>query len=81
MRRGWDLYNPDDSRLSGLSFENRAALGLDKDERAGPNSPWKKVMRYYNLRNQIAHGNLQASGIDITEVVQDFFIIQGALES
>jgi hypothetical protein len=29
-RRGWDLYNPEDRRLSGLSFQGRAALVLDK---------------------------------------------------
>ena|ERR1700674_2083162 len=80
-RRAWDLYNHEDPRLSGLSFENRAALVLDKHEGAGPNSPWKKVMRYYNLRNQIAHGALLASSIDVTDVIQDFFVIQGALES
>jgi hypothetical protein len=28
IRRAWALYNPDDKRLSGLSFEDRAALVL-----------------------------------------------------
>ena len=29
-RRAWFLYNPDDRRLSGLSFENRLTLVLEK---------------------------------------------------
>jgi len=37
-------------------------------------------MSYYQLRNQIAHGTLLAQGIDIPEVVQDFFQIQGSLQ-
>lgn len=77
-RRAWELYNPDDKRLSGLIFENRAALVLDKER--GSDCAWKKVMRYYNMRNQIAHGTLLASRIDVTEVVQDFFLIQSELE-
>ena len=30
VRRAWDLYNPDDRRLSGLRFEDRTALVLDR---------------------------------------------------
>ena len=78
IRRGWDIYNPNHDRLSGLRFENRAALVLD--QRAGSGSPWAKVMSYYQLRNQIAHGTLLGQGIDIPEVVQDFFQIQGLLQ-
>jgi len=78
VRRAWDLYNPDDDRLSGLSFEDRVALVLDRS--AGPGSPWAKVMRYYALRNQIAHGELQAQRIDVDQVAQDFFQIQSALQ-
>ena len=29
-RRAWSLYNPDDRRLSGLSFEDRLALVVEK---------------------------------------------------
>src|ERR1700677_2339221 len=54
VRRAWDLYNPAEKRLSGLSFEDRAALILDR--RGGPGSPWARVQFYYALRNQIAHG-------------------------
>jgi hypothetical protein len=38
-------------------------------------------MRYYNMRNQIAHGTLLASRIDVIAVNQDFFLIQGELEA
>jgi hypothetical protein len=79
VRRAWDLYNPDDDRLSGLSFERRAALVLDRNAKAG--SPWAMVMRYYALRNQIAHGALQAQRIDVDQVTQDFFQIQAALQN
>jgi hypothetical protein len=78
VRRAWDLYNPDDDRLSGLSFEDRVALVLDR--RAGPGSPWAKSMRYYALRNQIAHGELRAHRINVDQVAQEFFQIQGALQ-
>ena len=72
-RRGWDLYNPDDDRLSGLSFENRTALILDR--KAGPGSPWARVMRHYQVRNQIAHGTLLAQRIDVSATVADFYTI------
>lgn len=75
VRRAWDLYNPEDDRLSGLRFENRVALVLDRS--AGAGSPWAKVMNYYALRNQIAHGQLQAQRIDVDEVAQDFFKFRG----
>jgi len=74
ISRAWALYNPDDKRLSGLSFEDRAALVLDRDQPF-----WKDTIRYYNLRNQIAHGQLQADRIDVPKVVAEFYIIQGAL--
>ncbi|MFI5015624.1 MAG: hypothetical protein ACHQAY_25085 [Hyphomicrobiales bacterium] len=76
-RRAWDLYNPDDRRLSGLSFENRAALVLDKN--AGGGSSWAKVMSYYQLRNQIAHGKLQPDRIEVPVVIKDFYVLQAAL--
>jgi len=79
IRRGWDLYNPDDPRLSGLRFEHRTALVLDRS--GGKGSPWAKVMEYYAMRNQIAHGELLARRIDLAEVVQDLFKIQAALQA
>jgi hypothetical protein len=78
VRRGWDIYNPDDARLSGLSFEERTALVLDRN--AGSGSAWGRVMSHYSLRNQVAHGKLLAQRIDVDAVVQDFFRIQGALQ-
>ena len=75
-RRAWDRYNPDDRRISGLTFEGRTALVLDKK-----GSPWAKVMNYYAIRNQIAHGELLAQRIDVDFVAQEFFQIQGALQA
>ncbi len=77
MRRGFDLYDPDDRRLSGLVFDRRVAIVLDRNGGAG--SPWATVMRYYAMRNQVAHGDLAATRIDVSSVVQDFYVIQGAL--
>jgi len=78
VRRGWDIYNPEDDRLSGLRFEERTALVLDRS--SGPGSPWAKVMSHYSLRNQIAHGTLLAQRIDLDAVMQEFFQIQGELK-
>jgi hypothetical protein len=66
-------------RLSGLRFEHRAALVLDRQ--AGAGSPWAMVMRYYGLRNQIAHGKLVVERIYVDEVVQDLFHIHALLQS
>ena len=76
-RRGFDFYNPDDNRLSGLPFDRRVAIVLDRD--GGPGSPFAKVMSYYETRNKIAHGKLEAKRIDVSAVVADFYVIQGAL--
>lgn len=77
MRRGFDFYNPDDKRLSGLVFERRVAIVLNSN--AGAGSAFAKVMAYYELRNKIAHGKLEAKRIDVSEVVADFYVIQGQL--
>lgn len=80
-RRAWDVYNPDDDRLSGLRFENRVALVLDR--RAGPGSSWARIMHFYSPRsprNQIAHGDLRTDRINIPGVVREFFVIQGAMQ-
>jgi hypothetical protein len=78
MRRGFDFYNPDDKRLSGLIFDRRVALVLDV--RGGPGSPYAKVMQYYETRNRIAHGSLAATRIDVVEVIAEFFVIQADLK-
>lgn len=76
-RRGWQMYNPDDRRLSGLRFEDRVGLVLDRD--GGPGSPYARVMDYYALRNGIAHGRLRTDGVEIGTVVADFHLIQSEL--
>ena len=73
-RRAWSLYNPDDRRLSGLSFENRLTLVLDKGS-----DDWKRTMELYNVRNQIAHGALLSARIDMVRVMGDFFRIRSSL--
>ena len=73
-RRAWSLYNPDDRRLSGLSFENRLTLVLEKGS-----GEWKRAMQFYNVRNQIAHGTLLSERIDVSSEIQEFFRIQSSL--
>ena len=73
-RRAWSLYNPDDRRLSGLSFEDRLTLVLEKGSEY-----WKRAMQHYNVRNQIAHGALRSERIDVSSVVQEFYLIQSSL--
>ena len=73
-RRAWALYDPENRRLSGLSFENRLSLVLQRDT-----DNWKRTMRFYNVRNQIAHGTLLSERIDVSSVIQDFYDIQALL--
>ena len=73
-RRAWTLYNPDERRLSGLSFENRLTLVLDKGS-----GEWRRTMQLYNVRNQIAHGTLLSERIDVSGEIQEFFRIQASL--
>jgi hypothetical protein len=77
MRRGFDFYDVDDRRLSGLPFDRRVAVVLDRN--GGPGSPYAKVMAYYETRNKIAHGRLEAKRIDVSGIASDFYIIQAAL--
>ena len=77
MRRGFDFYDPDDKRLSGLPFDRRVGMVLDRG--GGPSKPYAKVIAYYETRNKIAHGKLEAKRIDVSEVVADFYVIQAAL--
>ena len=73
-RRAWSLYNPEDRRLSGLSFEDRLTLVCERGSQY-----WKRAMQHYNVRNQIAHGALRSERIDVSSVVQEFYLIQSAL--
>ena len=70
----WSLYNPDDRRLSGLSFENRLTLVVEKGS-----DEWRRTMQFYNVRNQIAHGTLLSDRIDVSGEIQEFFRIQSSL--
>ena len=72
--RVWSLYNPEDRRLSGLRFEDRLALVLEKGS-----ENWRRAMQHYNVRNQIAHGTLRSERIDVTAVVQEFYLMHSAL--
>ena len=73
-RRAWSLYNPDDRRLSGLSFENRLTLVLEKGS-----DDWKRTMELYSVRNQIAHGALLSARIDMQRAIEDFYRIRSSL--
>lgn len=77
VRRAWDLYNPDDKRLSGLRFEDRLAIVLDRQ--AGAGSPFARAIAHYSLRNSIGHGRLRPERIDVQAVVSDFHQIQSSL--
>jgi hypothetical protein len=78
-RRAWDLYNPDDSRLSGLAFYDR--VGLVTDRAAGAGSAWAKIMRYYQMRNEIAHGRLSRTTIDVAAAAQEFYQLSSQLHA
>ena len=40
---------------------------------------WKRTMELYEVRKQIAHGDLRSEGIDVPTVIEDFFRIQSSL--
>jgi hypothetical protein len=75
-RRLWELFNPDDKRLSGLSFQQRAAVALDLNGAA-----FSMTMKHYNARNKIAHGELAPDRIDVDLIIKDFYVIQSALSA
>ena len=75
-RRGWDLYDPEQRKLSGLTFEERVALVLDKQ---GAGGEWGKVICWYGVRNRIAHGGSHEQRIDLNVVVGEFYQIQSAI--
>lgn len=37
------------------------------------------TVKHYGIRNQIAHGRLQLTRIDVSAFVQDCYVIQAAL--
>ena len=73
-RRVWKLFNLGDRRLSGLKFEDRLSLVLEKGS-----LHWKQTMKFYQIRNQIAHGKLLFERIDVSAAIQEFFKIQLSL--
>lgn len=76
IRRAWDLYGPDDSRLSGLSFDDRVKLVLDQQE--GRGSPYAIAVAHYGIRNRIAHGQLEWIRIAVLDFIKDCCVIQAA---
>ena len=40
---------------------------------------WSKTLNYYQIRNQVAHGNLRAERIDVSETIEELFRIQSSL--
>ena len=68
QRRAWSLYDSENPRLS---FRNRLMLVLDRisDE-------WRRTMELYDVRNQIAHGDLCSEGIDVPMVIEDLYRIR-----
>jgi len=71
QRRAWGLHDPENLRLS---FRNRLMLVLDRTS-----DEWRRAMELYDVRNQIAHGDLRSAGIDVPTVIEDFHCIQSSL--
>lgn len=69
-RRAWDAHDPDNMRAK---FEDRAALVLDRFNTTS--DAFKRTKRYYNQRNEIAHGTSLATGIDVPYIIQDMYRI------
>ena len=70
-RRAWSLYDSDNPRLG---LRNRLTLVLDRSS-----DEWKRTLEHYEVRNQIAHGDLRSEGIDVSTVIEDFRRIQASL--
>ena len=70
-RRVWNVYDEDNPRLS---FRNRLTLVLDRSS-----DEWKRTLELYQVRNQIAHGDLRHAGINLQTVIEDFHRIQSSL--
>ena len=71
QRRAWSLYDSENPRLS---FRNRLMLVLDQTS-----DEWRRTMELYDVRSQIAHGDLLSEGIDVSTVIEDFYRIQSSL--
>lgn len=71
QRRTWIVYNDEFERLS---FKKRLTLVLDRSS-----DEWRKAMERQEFRNQIAHGDLRHTGINLPTVIKDFRRIQSSL--
>ena len=65
------MYDEDNPRLS---FRNRLTLVLDRSS-----DEWKRTLELYQVRNQIAHGDLRHAGINLPAVIEEFHRIQSSL--
>ena len=71
QRRAWSLYDEENPRLS---FRKRLAFVLDQGS-----EEWTRTLELYQLRNQIAHGDLSHTGINLPTVIEDFRHVQASL--
>lgn len=76
-RRGWDRYNAGDLKSSGLSFEDRAAVVLDR-LKPKPNN-YGVLIQFYSTRNQIAHGKLLSQRLDVVDAIARFHLISAEI--
>ncbi len=74
VRRAWDAHDPDTMRAK---FEDRAALVLDRFNTTS--DVYRRTIRYYGWRNEIAHGTNLATGIDVASIILDLYQIAGEI--
>ena len=62
-------------------FRNDKKLAEKKEKGVMGVSPLLYIfpLNYYQIRNQVAHGNLRAERIDVSETIEEFFHIQSSL--
>lgn len=65
-RRAWDILEHSDDRLRSIPFLNRVALLTDKG-----GTVYKRVKQLYEIRNKIAHGDLQIESLDVAQIAKD----------
>lgn len=65
-RRAWDILEHSDDRLRSIPFLNRVALLTDKG-----GTVYKRVKELYEIRNKIAHGDLQIESLDVAQIAKD----------
>ena len=71
QRPAWSLYDSDNHRLR---FRNLLMLVVDRTS-----DDWRRTIKLYQVRNQVAHGDLRSEGIDVPTVIEDFYRIQSSL--